>query len=90
MRVIFNPKKATTNLLKHGVRLSDAEPVLYDPFGLTHEDNDTEEEQRLITVGMDARGIILAVVFTYRDEEIRLISARRATATERKKYESGI
>jgi uncharacterized DUF497 family protein len=39
---------------------------------------------------MDARGIILAVVFTYRDEEIRLISARRATATERKKYESGI
>jgi uncharacterized protein len=90
MRVVFDPKKAATNLLKHGVRLSDGEPVLYDPLALTREDNDAEGEQRLITVGIDATGSILTVVYTYRDEEIRLISVRRATAAERNRYESGI
>ena len=49
-----------------------------------------KESSDLITVGMNASGSILTVVYTYRDEEIRLISARRATATERSSYESGI
>jgi uncharacterized DUF497 family protein len=55
---------------------------------LTRENGDAEGEQRFVSIGMDATGKLLVVVFTYRGEEIRLISARPATAKERKYYES--
>jgi uncharacterized DUF497 family protein len=54
------------------------------------EDISSEEEQRHITIGMDSMARILVVVFTYREDEIRLISARRATKKERRHYETGI
>jgi len=69
-------------------RLSDAETVLFDPMALTRENGDAEGEQRFVSIGMDATGKLLVVVFTCRGEEIRLISARPATAKERKHYES--
>ncbi len=50
----------------------------------------TEGEQRFATVGMDAIGRVLVVVYTHRGEDIRLISARTATKGERKSYEEGI
>lgn len=49
---------------------------------------DAEGEQRLTSIGVDATGRLLVVVFSYRGEEIRLISARPATAKEREYYES--
>ena len=90
MKVIWNPKKAIINLRKHKIRFSDAEPVLFDPMALTREDDDTEKEQRFVSVGLDSLNRILVVVYTYRGKNIRLISARRATSKERKYYEEGI
>jgi hypothetical protein len=58
MGIEFDPSKAKENLKKHGVSLSDSEPVLYDPRALTLDDTSSEMEQRFITVGMDALGRI--------------------------------
>jgi uncharacterized DUF497 family protein len=88
--VLWDPEKARVNLKKHGVRFSDAETVLFDPNALTREDMESEGEQRFVTVGMDALGRILIVVYTYRGENVRLISARSATKSERMQYEEGI
>jgi uncharacterized DUF497 family protein len=53
--------------------------VLFDPNALTREDLDVKNEQRFVSIGMDAIGRVLVVVYTYRGEDIRLISARSAT-----------
>lgn len=90
MDVVWDPEKARENLKKHGVRFSDAETVFFDPNALTREDMESEGEQRFVTVGMDTLGHILVVVYTYRGEDIRLISARFATKRERMQYEEGI
>lgn len=90
MKITWDPQKAKTNLKKHKVRFSDAETVLFDPMALTIEDQDVEGERRFVSVGSDAFGRVLVVVYTYREDAIRLISARRATPTERKYYEEGI
>jgi uncharacterized protein len=88
MKITFDPNKAAINYHKHGIRFPDAECVLFDPLALTREDKDAEGEQRFSTIGVDATGRLLVVVFTYRGKEIRLISARPATAKEREYYES--
>ncbi len=88
--VVWDPEKANNNLKKHGIRFSDAEIILSDPNALTREDISTVGEQRFATVGIDAVGRVLVVVYTHRGEDIRLISARTATKGERKSYEEGI
>jgi len=90
MNIVWDPEKARINLEKHGIRFSDAEIVLYDPHALTQEDKDAVNEQRFVTIGMDAIGRVLIVVYTYRGEDIRLMSARSATKRERESYEKGI
>ena len=88
MRFQFDPKKAATNLKKHSVSFADAEGVFLDPLAIHREGPDTENEERFIALGMGSAGGILVVVYTLRDDEIRLISARRATRKEVKDYES--
>lgn len=56
MRAVWDPDKAKANLEKHGVRFSDAELVLYDPYAVTVEDAAAQGEQRHISIGMDAVG----------------------------------
>jgi len=90
MKATWDPQKAETNLKKHKIRFSDAETVLFDPMALTIEDQDVEGERRFVSVGSDAFGRVFVVVYTYQEDAIRLISARRATPTERKCYEEGI
>ena len=91
MRITWDPQKAEINFKKHNVRFSDAELVLYDPFALTLEEQVIEGEKRFVTVGADAIGRIVVVVYSYRDSDtIRLISARKATSSQRKQYEKGI
>lgn len=85
--VQWDPQKAGTNLTKHGVDFADAVGVLEDGFALTLKEQDADGEQRLVTVGCDFLGRILVVVYTYRADEIRLVSARRATGRERRDYE---
>jgi uncharacterized DUF497 family protein len=84
--VEWDRDKAEANRSKHGVDFADAATVLSDDFALTRRD-DSPAEERFATVGMDASGRVLVVIFTWRGEEMRLISARRATASERKQYE---
>lgn len=90
MDIIWDPEKARTNMKKHGIRFSDAEIVLFDPNALTRENLDEKNEQRFVSIGMDAIGRVLVVVYTYRGEDFRLISARPATKRERESYKEGI
>jgi uncharacterized protein len=77
------------NLRKHGVDFADAVIALEDELALTLDD-DYPDEQRIITIGSDATGQILVVIYTFRAENIRIISAREATPRERKQYTEGI
>ena len=86
MTIEFDPIKAASNLPKHGVHFAEAEMVLQDPRALTIEDPDAVNEQRWITMGMDLTGRILLVVYTYRSDQIRIISIRKASRQEREKY----
>ena len=88
MNFEFDPKKAVANLRKHGVSFAEVEPVFYDGFALTREDADAAGEERFVTVGADALGRIVAVCWTQRGRNIRLISARCASPSERKFYEN--
>jgi hypothetical protein len=90
MRVVWDPRKASSNLRKHRIRFSDAEMVLFDPHALAREGSEARSEQRFVSVGTDATGRILVVVYSHRGDNLRLISARAATGRERKTYEEGI
>ncbi len=80
MDVIWDPAKARANLSKHEVRFSDAETVLFDPFALSMEDNYAEGEDRYIALGRGAQGHVLVVVYTYRDDHIRLIISSKGNS----------
>ena len=81
---------ARANLARHGIAFEDAELALSDPVALTREDPDARGEARFVTVGADAVGRIVAVVYAYRDDDVRLISARPATRKEKEAYAQGI
>ena len=78
--------KAKSNYMKHAVHFADAVSVFDDNTALTIED-DHSGEDRYVTIGMDAFGRVLVVVFTWRGETIRIISARKATKRERRQYD---
>jgi uncharacterized DUF497 family protein len=82
----WDEHKARSNLQKHGIDFVDAVSVFEDEMAITIED-DYPEGERLVTIGMNAVGQILVVVYTYRGNIIRLISARRATSYECRHYE---
>jgi uncharacterized protein len=84
----WDPEKSKTNLKKHGLAFPEVVTVFEDDFGLTIED-DNSDEQRFITTGIDSTGRVLVVIYTFRKDLIRIISARRATAKEIQEYESG-
>jgi hypothetical protein len=82
----WDPTKARTNLARHGVDFADAVGVFEDPRAVTLDDPHPVED-RYVTVGLDFLGRILVVAWTWRNEEVRLISARRATRKESRDYE---
>jgi len=87
MEYEWDPNKAATNLQKHAISFADAVAVFSDTFALTMAD-DFADEERFVTLGMDAFGRFLVVVYTWRGEQrIRIISARKATRHERMQYE---
>lgn len=87
VEVRWDARKAATNYRKHGISFGDAATSLDDPQALTIEDQ-RFAEQRFVTVGLDAFGRLLVVVYTYpaSADIVRLISARRATAVEKRQY----
>ena len=82
----WDEQKRRLNMRKHRVEFADAVSVFEDPDAITLPSDDAEEEDRFVTLASDLFGRILIVVYTWRGEAIRLISARRATARERKQY----
>ncbi len=84
----WDNNKAAANLRKHGIDFADAVLVFSDDLAITISD-DRFNEERFITIGIDALDRVLVVVYTYRGTEIRLISARSATRQERQQYEEG-
>ena len=81
-------RKAKSNLQKHRVRFEDAVGVFLDEQAVTVDD-DCGEEERFVTIGLDNLGMLVVVVYTWRGEAIRLISARRATRNEARWYAAG-
>lgn len=86
MDVEWDVHKAESNVKKHGVDFVDAASALYDEFAVTVP-ADSGDEEHFVTNGMDALGRLLVVVYTWRGESPRIISARKATARERRNYE---
>ena len=83
----WDPAKARSNIAKHGIHFAEAVTALEDSLALTMRDVFTEDEERWITLGRDARGRVLVVVYTWREQAIRLISARLATPREIRQFE---
>ena len=90
MRFEWDATKASVNFLKHKVTFGEAIEVFYDPNAL--EDYDaahSTSETRFSIIGFSSRRLLL-VVFTEDIGKVRIISARRATKTEREFYEGRI
>ncbi|KAE9648659.1 BrnT family toxin [Pseudomonas sp. PB106] len=87
IEIQYDKSKNAANRLKHkGVSLAETEAVFHDERALMIEDND-HDEQRWITLGLDSKGRLLVVAYSYREANvIRTISARVATPSERCAY----
>ena len=84
----WDGKKAEWNARKHGVAFEEASTVFGDPLGLLMPDPDHSlNEERYVVLGMSNRQRLLVVAFTERPPYTHLISARRATRAERRRYE---
>lgn len=84
----WDPGKARPNRRKHRVSFQEAATVFGDPLAVTYPDPDhSTSDQRFITVGMSSANRVLIVAHTDRNENIRIISARKTTQRERKHYE---
>src|SRR5262245_10524321 len=91
LKVTWNSAKERANKRKHRVRFEEAASVFSDPFVAARDDPDhSSYEYRMLALGESSRGRLLVVSYTEYDDEIRIISARRATRRERQDYEFGI
>lgn len=86
MRVEYDSAKAIANSKKHGVSFEEAETVLMDPLAMCMEDPDTKGEMRWVLIGMSNKLRLLTVVYTVRQDRIRVISARKSTRREAQHY----
>ena len=84
----WDENKSLENYRKHGIDFEEAKTVFNDPFAITiYDPNHSISEDRFIDLGRSSRGRILVVVYTERNETIRLISSRIATKRECWNYE---
>jgi uncharacterized DUF497 family protein len=84
----WDDHKAETNIRKHGVSFDEAQTVFTDDLSITiHDPDHSDEEDRWVIMGASHNQRLLVVIYTERGHTIRLISARKATLAERKKYE---
>jgi hypothetical protein len=85
----WDPQKAKSNLKKHGVSFEEASTAFQDILSLTIDDPlHSIDEERVVLIGMSNKNRLLVVVHTEREDNIRIISARKATKEERESYES--
>jgi uncharacterized DUF497 family protein len=84
----WDEKKAQTNHRKHGVSFEEAITTFADPMAVDAPDR--YMPGRFVLIGNSLRGRILFVIYEERRDNIRLISTRRASPTQRRKYEEGV
>jgi uncharacterized DUF497 family protein len=94
MRFLWDERKSRANLAKHRISFETAAMVFEDPHSITRSDRIKEGEERWQTIGVAGGVAVLLVAHAYWEESgeevVRIISARKATAHERKIYEEGI
>jgi uncharacterized DUF497 family protein len=83
----WDPAKARANARKHRIHFADAVAVFDDGSAVTIPDDDSEDEERWVTIGRDAFDRVLVVIYTWRGTNIRLISAWKASRREQRDYE---
>jgi uncharacterized DUF497 family protein len=84
----WDEEKDLSNQRKHGVSFAEAKTVFNDPRSITIADDEhSDEEDRYIDMGISSRGRLIVVSYTEREPNIRIISCRKATKSERKTYE---
>ena len=89
MQFEWDREKEKRNRRKHRVSFDEAVTVFYDPLSATFDDPDHSfGEHRLITIGFSSYGRLFVVSHTERGNAIRIVSARPATAQERKRHEN--
>ena len=85
----WDTQKAKSNIEKHGVSFEEASAVFRDTLSLTIDDPlHSTGEVRMVQIGISHKGRLLVVVHTERGDNIRIISARKATKKEKDNYES--
>ncbi len=86
--IVWDLAKAILNREKHGVDFEEAATIFRDPLLLVQPDLEhSQEEQRWLALGQSVHQLLLVVVHTDDDRTIRMISARKATPKERRRYE---
>jgi uncharacterized DUF497 family protein len=89
MRFEWDRGKAEANLRKHRVSFDEAATVFFDTLSVTIPDPDHSiAERRFVTMGVSTMGRLVVVAHTERGNTLRIITARLASAAERKGYES--
>ena len=87
----WDSRKARSNLSKHGISFEEASTIFGNSLSLTIPDPDHSiTERRYVTMGRAFNGKLLVVVHTDRGNNIRMISARRASRRERRFYEQEV
>jgi uncharacterized DUF497 family protein len=85
----WNARKAARNLVKHGVSFEEASTVFGDPLaGTILDPRQFADEPRFVTIGLSTGQHLIVVAHADSDDTIRIISARRATRSERRRYEA--
>lgn len=85
----WDENKNSINKKKHKVSFEEAATVFYDEEALVIDDPEhSEDESRFVILGLSQRANLLVVCHCYRasDTVIRIISARKATTTEKQQY----
>lgn len=84
----WDPEKAAANYGKHGVTFEEASTVFGDPLARIVDDpRHSVGEERFVIIGLSRHSRLIAVMFTERQEQIRIASARPVTRAERRNYE---
>ncbi len=87
IRFVWDRGKAESNLRKHGISFETACEIFFDPFVCLLRSEMIGGEEREAVMGMTEGWSLLVVVYTFREEAIRVISARPTTSAERSLYE---
>ena len=86
LRFSFDRAKDAANRRKHGISLADAEAVYYSADKITLDSVRGDERRQVAIAGVGLPAVVLVLVYVERDDEIRVISLRRASRQERRHY----